>query len=249
MKNIFARLMAVICVLVLLMSCCFTAFAKSEALIINSDITAKVGDKITYKLYLSDCETPVVGFQMYLLFDNKRLKIVDNSVAYENFSSVIYNTTLDGVVPMSWTNFSSPVNFSDKSQFFSIDFEVLKGGDCEISQFVSELYGEDMTFMKNYSFSFGVFINGQSVAENKQIAVNSDRNNVEKYQGGFINYDDGMGENSPNSSSHKAVTVDVNDSSDVDYSDIIMIVAFSVVIVALAVVMIIRKRASSKRDA
>lgn len=243
MKRMSASFFAVIFAFVFAFGGCFSAFAKAEELKINSDVSVKVGDRVGYKLYLANCESPIIGFQMYLFYKSNNLKIVDGSMSFSEFGNVIYNTKVDDIIPMSWTELEG-VNFAEKKEFLSVEFDVVKGGESEISQIVSELYGDDMTSFKNYTFTYDLLVNGTKIAENKKIIVNSDKGNLSKYQGGFLNYDDGMGENSPSSNSHKPVFVDSTAVSEVDFKNIAVISGFCLVAVAVVVVLIIRKRCS-----
>ena len=71
--------------LILALSCA-TAFAAKGDFTVNG-ANAKVGDKITYTLNLSDCTEKIEGLQMYVAYDSKYLKIDPESLDFPTPSS------------------------------------------------------------------------------------------------------------------------------------------------------------------
>ena len=53
-------------------------------------------------------------------------------------------------------------DFSKKAGLISLDFTVIKDGAADIRFFVQDLYGEDMTYIKSYTFTYDLLINGKS---------------------------------------------------------------------------------------
>ncbi|MGN0509916.1 cohesin domain-containing protein [uncultured Ruminococcus sp.] len=245
-----------------------TAFAADDELTVNSNAKVKVGDKIKYTLYLSDTKEDIIGFELRMFYDHNYLELDKDSVNYGKFDGVIHNLNIEDKIPINWTNISTPVSFSSKAEFLSMEFKVVKGGETEISQFVSEMYGDDMTYLKSYKWTYDITVNDKSIVKDQTPVISDDQQTLEKNQGSFINYIDGMGEeNTPNKDNHQAVVgsvpgtqiatqyVDVtryeNVSSDGSFNmmPIIVIVAVVVVAGAIVAILIIKKRDDAKISA
>lgn len=245
-----------------------TAFAADDELTVNSNAKVKVGDKIKYTLYLSDTKEDIIGFELRMFYDQNYLELDKDSVNYGKFDGVIHNLNIEDKIPINWTNISTPVSFSSKAEFLSMEFKVVKGGETEISQFVSEMYGDDMTYLKSYKWTYDITVNDKSIVKDQTPVISDDQQTLEKNQGSFINYIDGMGEeNTPNKDNHQAVVgsvpgtqiatqyVDVtryeNVSSDGSFNmmPIIVIVAVVVVAGAIVAILIIKKRDDAKISA
>ena len=242
-----------------------TAFAADDELTVNSNAKVKVGDKLKYSLYLSDTKEDIIGFELRMFYDHNYLELDKDSVNYGKFDGVIHNLNLEDKIPINWTNISTPVSFSSKAEFLSMEFKVVKGGETEISQFVSEMYGDDMTYLKSYKWTYDITVNDKSVVKDQTPVISEDQQTLEKNQGSFINYIDGMGEeNTPNKDNHQAVVgsvpgkqiatqyVDVtryeNVSANGSFNMMPLIVIVAVVVVAGAIVaiLIIKKRDDAK---
>lgn len=179
----------------------------SSQLTINDEAKVNVGDTVKFTLYLSEVKDPVIGFEMRIFYDNEFLEYQEKSLDFEKFEVVFFNESIAGRIPMNWTDFTHPADFSDKSVFLSADFKVLKGGNADISYFITEIYGEDMTYLKSYKWTYDITVNDEKLITDGVLPVSQDKNTLDKNQGSFINYVDGMGEeNSPNSvKDHPAV--------------------------------------------
>ena len=207
-------------------------------------------------LYLLNPAPRSFNITQYLEFDK-------NSLTYEKFSGVIHNVNLENKIPISWTNISTPVDFSSKGLFLSAEFKVLKEGETEISHFVTEMYGDDMTYLKSYKWSYDITVNDKTIVTDKTPVINADEETLNRNQGGFINYKDGMGEeNSPNKDSHDYVgyTQVVTDYVEVtryenapggvdaptDMKPIIYIGAVVIIIGAIVAILIVKKNDDKK---
>lgn len=263
--------------LVKIISLCFTAvfmlslmtsvtvFAADDELTINSEAKVNVGDKIKYTLYLSDTKEDIIGFELRMFYDHNYLELDKDSVNYGKFDGVIHNLNLEDKIPINWTNISTPISFASKAEFLSMEFKVLKGGETEISQFVSEMYGDDMTYLKSYKWTYDITVNDKTIVKDQTPVISDDEQTLEKNQGSFINYIDGMGEeNTPNKDNHQAVVgaasgtqiateyVDVTRYENVtsggsfNMMPIIVIVAVVVVAGAIVAILIIKKRDDAK---
>ncbi|MGN0502348.1 MAG: cohesin domain-containing protein [Ruminococcus sp.] len=242
-----------------------TAFAADDDLTVNSDAKVKVGDKIKYTLYLSETKEDIIGFELRMFYDHNYLELDKDSVNYGKFDGVVHNLNIEDKIPINWTNISTPISFSSKAEFLSMEFKVLQGGETEISQFVSEMYGDDMTYLKSYKWTYDITVNDKTIVEEKTPVISDDEQTLEKNQGSFINYIDGMGEeNTPNKDNHQAVVggtqiateyVDVtryenvNTSGSFNMMPIIVIVAAVVVVGAIIAILIIKKRDDAKISA
>lgn len=265
MKKLLKKIISLCFVATVLMSATVTASA-AEQLTINEDAKVNVGDKVKFSLYLSDCTEEIIGFETRLFYDSDFLELDKDSITYEKFDGVIHNPNLENKLAISWTNISQPADFSKKSLFLSAEFKVLKAGETEISHFVTDMYGDDMTYLKSYKWTYDISVNDETIVTDKVPPVSDDEKTLEEKQGSFINYVDGMGEeNSPNKDDHQSVTgvvmrtqtatevIDVtqykpvSDTSSGAGSMVYILVGAGVLIIALAVVaiVIVKKRDDS----
>lgn len=261
MKKLFSKIISLCFVLMIMFAATQTAFATEEQLTINGEAKVNVGDTVKFSLYLSDCTEEIIGFEMRLFYDSEYLEMDKESIVYEKFDGVIHNTNIEGKFPTSWTNVSNPADFSEKALFLSADFKVLKAGDAEISYFVTDMYGDDMTYLKSYKWTYDITVNDEAVVSEKTPPVSRDEETLSKKQGSFINYEDGMGEeNSPNKSNHQAVisTEVVTQYKDVLQDNptnstsggssmlyIVIGAAIAVVVLAIVAIVIVKKRDES----
>ena len=251
--------------LMLSMMTSMTVFAADNELTVNSDAKVKVGDKIKYTLYLSDTKEDIIGFELRMFYDHNYLELDKDSMNYGKFDGVIHNLNIEDKIPINWTNISTPISFANKAEFLSMEFKVVKGGETEISQFVTEMYGDDMTHLKSYKWSYDITVNDKSIVKDQTPVISDDKQTLENNQGSFINYVDGMGEeNTPNKDNHQAVVgsvpgtqiatqyVDVTRYENVtsngsfNMMPIIVIVAIVVIVGAIVAILIIKKRDDAK---
>lgn len=270
MKNHLVKIISLCFVTVLMLSCIssITAFAADDELTINSNAKVKVGDKIKYTLYLSDTKEDIIGFELRLFYDHNYLELDKDSMNYGKFDGVVHNLNLEDKIPINWTNISTPISFSNKAEFLSVEFKVVKGGKTEISQFVSEMYGDDMTYLKSYKWTYDISVNDKTVVKEQTPEISDDEQTIKNNQGSFINYLDGMGEeNSPNKDNHQAIvgTVpgtqiateyvnvtryeNVSSSGSFNMMPIIVIIAIVVVAGAIVTILFIKKRDDAKISA
>lgn len=252
-------------VLMLSMMTSMTVFAVDNELTVNSEAKVKVGDKIKYTLYLSDTKEDIIGFELRMFYDHNYLELDKDSMNYGKFDGVIHNLNLEDKIPINWTNISTPISFASKAEFLSMEFKVVKGGETEISQFVTEMYGDDMTYLKSYKWSYDITVNDKTIVQDQTPVICDDKQTLENNQGSFINYVDGMGEeNTPNNDNHQAVVgsvpgtqiatqfVDVTRYENVtsngsfNMMPIIVIVAIVVIVGAIVAILIIKKRDDAK---
>lgn len=267
MKKHLVKIISLCFVSVLMLSLMtsMTVFAADNELTVNSDAKVKVGDKIKYTLYLSDTKEDIIGFELRMFYDHNYLELDKDSINYGKFDGVIHNLNIEDKIPINWTNISTPISFANKAEFLSMEFKVVKGGETEISQFVTEMYGDDMTYLKSYKWSYDITVNDKSIVKDQTPVISDDKQTLENNQGSFINYVDGMGEeNTPNKDNHQAVVgsvpgtqiatqyVDVTRYENVtsngsfNMMPIIVIVAIVVIVGAIVAILIIKKRDDAK---
>lgn len=208
MKRISSKITSVCFAVVLVVCSVITAFAEENqgVLKINEKTDVEVGKTVTYTLYLSDTVEPIVGFEMRLFYDSDFLEYQKGSLKFEKFDVVVYNEDIKGRIPMNCSSLTNLPNFSEKGQFVSASFKVLKEGNASITYFFTELYGENMEYLKSFKFTYDLSVDGKVVQKDGIPPVNTDSNTLENNQGDFINYADGMGEdNSPKGDDHQQV--------------------------------------------
>lgn len=208
MKRINLKLTSVCFAVVLVVCSVLTAFAeeKQGTLKINGNTEVEVGKTVTYTLYLSDTVEPIVGFEMRLFYDSEALEYQKGSLKFEKFDVVVYNEDIKGRIPMNCSSLTNLPDFSQKGQFVSASFKVLKEGDASITYFFTELYGENMEYLKSFKFTYDLSVDGKAVLKDGVPPVNTDANTLQNNQGDFINYADGMGDdNSPKGDEHQQV--------------------------------------------
>lgn len=229
MKQKGLKITSVCFVLAMLLSSALTAFADSEdsdTLTINGKAVAKVGDVLTYTLYLSEATEPVVGFEMRLFYDSDDLEYEKSSLKFDNFDVVIYNEDIDGKIPMNCSSLTNTPDFSSKGQFLTARFKVMKGGEADISYFFTELYGENLDRLKSFRFTYDLSKGDEKLVSGEIPPVNTDEDTLENNQGDFINYEDGMGDDNTPDKDHKRIgsavrskVVEVTRASDAETAD------------------------------
>ena len=82
----------------------------------------------------------------------------------------------------------------------------MKPGETKISYFITELYGDDMTYLKSYKFTYDLSVNDKKIVSDAVLPITDDQETLQTRQSTFINYVDGMGEeNTPNKDNHESV--------------------------------------------
>lgn len=171
---------------------------NGEKLVINEEASADVGDVVTYTLYLRDATEPIVGFDLRLFYDHEYLEYQKSSLKFEKFDVVIYNEDMEGKIPMNCSSLENKPSFKEKGQFVSASFKVKKAGSAGITYFFTDLYGDNLDYLKSYTFTYDLTVGDKALLKDATPPVNADEAAVQANQGDFINYADGKGEeNSP----------------------------------------------------
>lgn len=206
----FLSIITVTCVLTSMLIVSAVSASADGQLVINKKAKANVGDKVKYILYLADTEEEIEGFEMNLNFNPEYLETNADSINLPKIDSAMKNI-VKGEVFLNWTNVFKKLNFSDKQEFLDIEFTVKKAGNTDITKFIKEIYGDDMTYLKSYTWTYDLVINDDTVIKDEPPLITTDEKLISQYQGAYINYVDGKGEkNSPEEGDHQAVTVDNN---------------------------------------
>ena len=206
MKHLFSIITAVMMTALIILSSVPVAFAAEDELTINGEAKAKVGDKVKFTLYLDETKEDIIGFELRLFYSSDCLQFDKKSLTSEQFDNLFYNPDIEGKIPMNWTDIGNPVSFATKDEFVSCEFEVLKGGEASIEYFVTEMYGDDMTYLKSYKWTYDLEINDEKAITDGVPIITKDEETLNERQSSFINYVDGMGEeNSPNKEDHESV--------------------------------------------
>lgn len=185
----------VMCLLVILMSTvsCFAADT-----LVNGK-TAKVGDKVTYTLNLSDLVYPLAGVQMYVYYDASKLKVVEGSLESETLKSAVTNEKFNeqGKMIFLWTEGVMGEKFEEPKQLLTVQFEVIGEGASDITYNIQEMYDiyydrGSGAYLQRYTLTNTVDINGTKVIENEPPILNENVSADEK--GDFVNNKEGKGE-------------------------------------------------------
>lgn len=260
LKISFAVLMTA---LILALSCA-TAFAANDYTTVNSKIKAKSGDTITYTLKLGDCTDKLEGIQMYVFYNKTYLSVDPSSLIYPTLDGVVKNAAYSDGIAFNWTSATSPVEFKKTKTLMTVDFKVKRPGDTDITYFIAEMYGKDMTYLKSYTLTCDVSLNGKKIIKNEPPKLSRDSSLNNKHQGSFINYVDGKGEKNGHGKDHQSVTgvttkpvllgatdaVDVTKggSEGMPLSTILVVLGIIAAIVAIIIVVILRNRMSDSDE-
>ena len=220
---------------------------------------------------MSQTNEKVIGIQMSFFYDDAYLKMDADSVKCESFPNSVGNTALKNYYIFTWTDVQKPVTLNSNKSLVSAEFKVLKGGETDLSYFISDIYGDDMTYLKSYKITCKLWVNGEEVKQDAVPIVDEKKASENKLQGDFINYVDGMGEeNTPNKDDHKSVIVEkryiatqkstsvvdvtktvetsTNGSGSGSSTTIIIIVAIAVVLLAAGAIILVKKKDDKKKS-
>lgn len=238
---------------------------NGSVLTINDAAKVEVGKTVSYTLYLSDAVEPIEGFELRLFYDNDFLKYKKGTLKFEKFDVVFYNENIEGKIPMNYTSITNMPSFENKTQFVTADFDVVKEGSASISYFFTELYGENMEYLKSFKFTYDLSVDGKQILKDGVPVVNDDPDTLANNQGDFINYADGMGDdNSPKTEEHvrvgsavktNVINVEKNDSQSDNSSSsgngifrIIIILVFVLLVAGAIVFAVLTVRKNNKSE-
>lgn len=173
---------------------------------INDAASVSVGESFTYSMYISDASDGIMGMQAYVFYDTDYLEIDTASINFETLNGVIYNGNLNGYMTFNFSDITNYADFSSRSQLTSMNFKVKKAGDTNITYFIREMYGSDRQSLTAYTFTYDILTNGKALVTEQTPVVESSDKYINTYQGNFINYIDGKGnDNTDEKTDHKAI--------------------------------------------
>ncbi|MCR5652332.1 MAG: hypothetical protein K6F88_00865, partial [Ruminococcus sp.] len=209
MKNVLKICLSALTVMLILSLSIIYCFAKGVLAL--DGISVGYNDTVTYTLYLADCEKPVTDMAAYLFYDSEYLELDRDSVDFHDLVGVNRNVNIDGYIPFNFSAVSSPVDFSERTPVISADFKVIKEGASSIQYFVSELdcgSSTDSSVVKEFTFTCDYVdhtVDGDEITEDAVPVILDNQEKIDEYQGGFINYADGKGEQEKSGGNHIAV--------------------------------------------
>ena len=156
MSKKIKNMLSILFVAVLTVSAfCIPASAAEDDLTISistdekDSVTAKVGDTVKYAIYMTDTKEEVIGAAMSFFYNDEYLKLNADSINCESFKNAIGNPKLKNFYTFTWTDVQNPVKLNGDKALVSAEFKVLKGGKTDLSYFISDMYGDDMTYLKS----------------------------------------------------------------------------------------------------
>ncbi|MCH5304417.1 MAG: hypothetical protein J1E41_06100 [Ruminococcus sp.] len=261
MKKCLKVSFAIIMVVLVIALSCVSAFAASD-LTINKNAKASKGDTVTYTLKLGECSDKLEGIQMYVFYDKDYLEIDAESLSLPELRGAVSNANFGDGIAFNWTSVTDLVSFADTKTLMTVDFKVKKTGKTDITYFITEMYGDDMTYFKDYTLTNDISVNNDIVVNSETPILSEDSALNNKYQGSFTNYADGKGERNGSGENHVAVTgvttlpqvtasaqvLDVTKDTQTPITTIITILGVILVVVAIVIVIILRNHYSKKTD-
>lgn len=241
------KAVAVCCAVTMLAAAMPISANAANDLKINDAASVAVGDTFTYSMYISDASKGVMGMQAYVFYDTEYLQIDAKSINFDTLEGVIYNGNLDGYMTFNFSDISNYADFSSRAQLTSMDFKVLKEGNTNITYFIREMYDSDMVSLTGYTLTYDITADNEIVVSEQTPIVEASEKYINTYQGNFINYIDGKGnDNTDEKSDHKSVVgqkttmVPQNNQSNQKYTDVQQSkgssVTTNVIIVALVLI-------------
>ncbi len=257
MKSRVLKISSVLAAMFMLIAAMPVSVFAASQLIVNTKTAVNQGEDITFNLNLADCEVPIIGLQMYISYNKSCLEYVDDSIEFDKLDGVVYNDQLDGMIAITWTDISNETDFSSKASLLRCKFKVIGTGETDITYYISHMYGDDMGYVKNYTFTNDIVPDKCAPVYDEPAVVTTDEEFLSSHSGSFINYDDSMGENSPNAGTHKAIISKVVDATRYENvgvdggsggTPILIIAAGVVLVLAIIAVVIVKKRDDAKKS-
>jgi hypothetical protein len=188
MKKLFSVLVAVIMVSTSLL-CSIGTFSADEVLNVNSEVTANVGDKVTYSLYLSEIPEKVEDAQLIIYYDADYLTVDKDSINYVDGGSPVYNADVSGEIRFNCANGFEGWDFVEKSLLFEVAFTVKSAGDTDLSYYIQCLdYLSNDENVDTYVITCDYKVNDEVAKADAVPVVNANGSG-----GSFVNYKNGKG--------------------------------------------------------
>ena len=185
------KFLSLLCVLTVVVGMLAVGIVTASADVPTTVVDVKSGDKVTYKLSLSDVPNPVVAYDYSVYYDSEALSVEsvsDYTGSTDEWQDVV-NPDLDGEVRGNWTS-TKPRKFSDKHVFLTVNLVAKKDAKAHISYFIRDMVDNDYFNKDNhpqisqYTFSCDITVNGNSIVTNAEPEL--DVSHTED-RGGFSN--------------------------------------------------------------
>lgn len=256
MKSGILKISSVIAAMFIFIAAMPSTVFAAEQLTVNSDSLVNKDEEFEYILNLADCEVPIIGLQMYITYDSTKLSYVDDSINFDKIDSVVYNDKLENTIAITWTDISNEADFAKKASLLKCKFKAIGTGEAEVTYFISHMYGDDMGYIKNYTFTADIVPEKSEAVYDKPAIVTTDEAFLSSHSSSFVNYDDSMGENSPNADTHKKIVakvINVTRYEEAGKSDsgsgttVLIAVGAAIIILAVVAIIFVKRRDDAKK--
>lgn len=199
--KITKRILSIMAAVLILSVSCFSAVVSADenTLTFNDGKTANVGDTIDYTFSVGDCPEPLVGIQMYIYYDPEYLQVSEKYNTELTGSVVINPSHIDdngnGQVIVTASDIAG-MDYTQKKTIIDVDFTVLKGGESNITYYITEMYTSndamELVPLSNYTFTQDISVNGTAVSEGETPKLETDDDKFESNQiSNFVNNEEG----------------------------------------------------------
>lgn len=189
MKKIISVSLAVFTVLLTMVVSAASFSAEESKLNINGVAEAKVGDKLTYTIYIADVPEKTEDIQMDIYYDSSKLSVDKDSISYIEGGSPVYNAeSIDGQILFNSANGLEGWDLKEKTKLFEVSFNVNEGGETDLSYYIECMdYLSNSTSIDEYTITCSYSVNDEVVADEVP-KVNENGSG-----GDFANYKNGKG--------------------------------------------------------
>ncbi len=175
------KLLSLFCVLAVTVGILAVGVVSASAEAPATAVDVKSGDKVTYKLSLSDVPERIVGCDFSVYFDKDVFKVdsvadFNDSTNDEDWQATI-NPDLPGEVRGNWSILKG-VDFSKKRNIVTVNLTATKDGTAHISYFVRYMYdnsvfdSDDRPQIDQYLFTCDVTKNSKEVVSDAAPELN-----------------------------------------------------------------------------
>ena len=179
--NAMKKLLSLLCVLAVTVGILAVGVVSAAADAPTTAVDVKSGDKVTYKLSLSDVPERIVGCDFSVYYDRDAFNLesvadFNDSTNDEDWQATI-NPDLTGEVRGNWSILKG-VDFSKKRNIVTLNLTAKKDAKAHISYFVRYMY-DDSVFdsderpqIDQYQFTCDVTKNGSAVVTDAEPELN-----------------------------------------------------------------------------
>lgn len=179
--NAMKKLLSLFCVLAVTVGILAVGVVSAAADAPTTAVDVKSGDKVTYKLSLSDVPERIVGCDFSVYYDRDAFNLesvadFNDSTNDEDWQATI-NPDLTGEVRGNWSILKG-VDFSKKRNIVTLNLTAKKDAKAHISYFVRYMYddsvfdSDDRPQIDQYQFTCDVTKNGSAVVTDAEPELN-----------------------------------------------------------------------------